>query len=78
MGGKDNQAVIENKSVFCEGGAGVAHNNTTGEMHQAIVQQQQQDIGPVADNVLLTEAQMFRNSIIYKDQQLENFIKGQE
>lgn len=38
MGGKDNQAVIEHKSVFCEGGAGVAHNNTTGEMHQAIVQ----------------------------------------
>jgi hypothetical protein len=37
-GGKDNQAVIE-PSVCFEGGAGAAHNNTTGEMHQAIVQQ---------------------------------------
>jgi hypothetical protein len=31
-GGKDNQAVIE-PSVCFEGGAGAAHNNTTGEMH---------------------------------------------
>ena len=48
-------------------------------MHQAIVQQQQQDIGPVVGGSNeIVNTQLFRNSIIYKDQELENFIKEQE
>lgn len=53
-------------SLF-EGGAGAAHNNTTGEMHQALLHQQQQDIGPVVGGNDIVNTQLFRNSIIYKD-----------
>jgi hypothetical protein len=58
-----------------DGGAGSAHNNTTGEMHQNLLSKQQQDIGPVVGGNDIVNNQLFRNSIIYNDKELQNFIK---
>jgi formylmethanofuran dehydrogenase subunit E-like metal-binding protein len=47
-------------------------------MHQAIVEQQQKDIGPVVGGANMVNNYDLYNSIIYKDQKLANFIKEQE
>jgi hypothetical protein len=59
-------------------GAGSAHNNTTGEMHNNLLQRQQQDDGPIVGGNDIVNNQLFRNSIIYKDLRLQNFIEEQE
>jgi len=53
-------------------------NNTTGEMHKNLLDKQQKDIGPVVGGNDIVNNLHFRNSIIYKDQELCNFIKEQE
>ena len=47
-------------------------------MHNNLLQRQQQDDGPIVGGNDIVNNQLFRNSIIYKDLRLQNFIEEQE
>jgi hypothetical protein len=44
------------------------HNNTTGEMHEAMIREQQQN-GPIGGRDVVAN-ECFRNSLTYVDQEL--------
>ena len=61
-----NNAVIQHSQVM------EPHNNTTGEMHEAIIREQQQN-GPIGGRDVVAN-QCFRNSLTYVDQELQSFM----
>lgn len=64
---KENNAVIQYSNE-----AANPHNNTTGEMHDAMIREQQQN-GPIGGRDVVAN-ECFRNSLTYVDRELQSFV----
>jgi hypothetical protein len=63
---------LENQVAVIEFEPQYPHNNTTGEMHEHMLQIQQQN-GPIGGEAMVKN-QLLRNSIEYKDAEMNNFM----
>ena len=69
---EDGELMTAQQAAVIEFEPQVPHNNTTGEMHEKMIMEQQEN-GPMGEQDIIKN-QFFRNSIEYKDRNQNNFM----